>query len=801
MTHDERLVPSQPNSGSGLVDSRLAELTRSKTYNKYGTYGGTQDTETNLKQYLFVILKRKWLIMSLVLIITSLATIQAYRDPSIYQGATTIKIEQKSQSILQSGANGGIIIGQNDPNFWGTQLKLLQNRELARHVVLRLDLPHNPNFFGAQARSGVFDSLKRIFTKEKPNTALPKVVGSEPTNEQDFRDRTFTPEELAALEPYEDTIIASETIEPIPATNLIIIRYIHTDPQLAQKIADTLAEVFVSNNQSLQEKGTTKADQELSQEIAKYQAQTQKKQQDIFTYAKDHQLPLNPDQTGSLADKQLATYSDQLLQAENIARSQQAAYETAKSTADQLSNPEIQKDERIIKLRVKISDLKDKETGLLQKYTKEWPEVQQVQAQIRDLEADLAKAPQEVLNSMKQKAEIAQKNLNSLRNSYSKQSGVTSALTKHVIELASMRADLASDQQFLNTLYQKRRELNAVKGDNNTSVAITDYSRVPRAPVGPARMRTIMIAFLLSLLAGIGLAFMLDFLDDTIKTVDDVDRYIHLPALALIPAVRSEKARLRGGDAGPAKAGETTALAMVKDVRSPIAESYRHLRTSLLLSSAGTAPRTILVTSSQPSEGKTTTAINTAFILAQTGAQVLIIDCDLRRPRLHAHFNVPNAKGLTNRLSGEEMDMDKLIQPYEGQPNLMLLTSGPMPPNPAELLGSEEMRKLLVSLSERFTHVIVDSPPAISFTDASILSTFVDGVILVVHGGRSSRAVVRRAKQQLLDIGAHIYGVVLNNVKIEKTRDYYYGGYYGYYNSGYYRDDEAEESDAATTRA
>jgi len=250
--------------------------------------------------------------------------------------------------------------------------------------------------------------------------------------------------------------------------------------------------------------------------------------------------------------------------------------------------------------------------------------------------------------------------------------------------------------------------------------------------------------------------------------------------------VRSDKPRLQGNSAALADPNDTTALAMIKDFRSPIAESYRHLRTSLLLSSAGTAPRTILVTSSQPSEGKTTTAINTAFILAQTGVEVLIVDCDLRRPRLHVHFNISNARGLTNCLSGEASETDSVIQSYAQLPNLKLLPSGPMPPNPAELLGSEEMRKLLITLSQKFTHVIVDSPPAISFTDASILSTFVDGVILVVHGGRSSRAVVRRAKQQLLDIGAHIFGVVLNNVKIEKTHDYYYGGYYGYYKSNHY---------------
>ena len=792
MTHDERLVPAQHGRG---LDGALTDLARGKTYNKYGTYGAA-DGETSLKQYLFIILKRKWLILSLVLIISSLATIQAYRDPNIYQGATTMKIEQKTPSILQSGTNGGIVIGKSDPNFWGTQLKLLQDHSLARQVVLTLDLQHNPNFFGAGSRSGVFDSLKRIFSREqvaaKPQP--PKVADAQ--KEEDLRDHQYTPEELTALEPYEDTIIASETVEPIPATNLVVIKYIHTDPQLARQIADALADVFVANNEALQDNNSSKAAQELSEGIAKYQAQTQKKQQDIFTYAKTYNLPLGADQTQSLADKQLSTYSDQLLAAENQSRNLQALYDAAKSSTDPLSNPEIQKDERITKLRVKLSDLKDKETGLLQRYTPEWPEVKQVQAQIKEVEADLAKAPSEVLSVMKQRADAARNQLRSLQGAYSKQNGITTEQTKHVIELASMRADLASDQQYLNVLYQKRRELSATQDNGGgTSVTISDRSRLPRAPVGPARMQTIMIALVLSLAAGIGLAFILDFLDDTIKTVDDVDRYIHLPALALIPAVRGERARLKSVEAKP---NETTALAMVKDVRSPIAESYRHLRTSLLLSSAGTAPKTILVTSSQPSEGKTTTAINTAFILAQTGAEVLIIDCDLRRPRLHAHFNIPNAKGLTNRLSGEEMDMDQLIQPYAPLPNLKLLPSGPMPPNPAELLGSEEMRKLLVSLGERFTHVIVDSPPAISFTDASILSTFCDGVILVVHGGRSSRAVVRRAKQQLMDVGAHIYGVVLNNVKVEKTRDYYYGGYYS---SHYYTDDEAEESSTATTQA
>ncbi len=689
------------------------------------------------------------------------------------------------KSPLQTG---GIVINTApDPSFWNTQLKLLENPSLARQVIVTLNLQKDPAFLGGQAQSSIFSSLKRIFLRDTPVTAAKSDSETQPVGEQEMKDRQFTADELAGLEPYEDAITGNLTVEPVVGTSLVNIRYRHTNPELAQKIANTLADVFVTNNIERQESGTSKAEVLLMQEVAKYQDKIKKESDARFAFARDRDLPLDNTPGNNLEQVRAQTYSQQLLAAENERRNKLAAYEAAKSAADPFSNPAVQKDERIIELRRKLSDLRDKETALLQKYTPEWPDVKQVQAQIKQLEEELAKAPKEVLASMKASADAAANQQKSLESAYLRQHNVTTQQTKDIVQLAAMSQELATDQQYLNTLMQKRRELSATSGQGGTNVSVSNYGRLPHAPVGPARLRNIVIAFILALAAGVGLAFLLDFLDDTVKSVDDVDRYIHLPALALIPAVRSEK-RLRGEPLP--KPNEATALAMVNDVKSPIAESYRHLRTSLLLSSAGTPPRTILVTSSQPSEGKTTTAINTAFMLAQTGAQVLIIDCDLRRPRLHAHFNLSNVRGLTNCLSGESTELESLLQTYDKQPNLKLLPSGPIPPNPAELLGSEEMRRLLVTLSEKFTHIIVDSPPAISFTDASILSTFVDGVILVVHGGRSSRAVVRRAKQQLLDVGAHIFGVVLNNVKIE-AHDYHYAGYYsGYYKSDYYTDDD-----------
>ena len=793
MTHDEHLVPARTGRD---FDSTLADLTQSKPYGKYARYGTTQ-SETNVKEYFFIILKRKWLIMSLLLVVTSLATIQAYREPSIYQASTMIRIEGRPQSVLSTG--NLIISGQPDPNFWGTQLRLLQNPLLARQVIVSLDLQHNSRFLSGQAQTSIVASLKRIFSRENAPASSPSTNATvEPISEEDLRSRQFTAEELAQLEPYEDAIAAGETVEAVEKTSLVTIHFQHTDPELAQKIANTLADVFVQNNLDRITAGTSKAEIDLTNQIAKVQDKIKKEEQDRFSFAKAHNLPIDNTPGTNLEAMRLQTYSAQLLAAEDNRRSQEAIYDAARDANDPFNAPEIQSDQRIQKLRDKIGDLEDKRNSLLEIYTPEWPEVKKIEAQLEPLKKQLIAAPKEVLAGLKSRRDSAIAHEKSLVGAYSRQHGTTIQQTKDQIDMAIITQALTTDQQYLNTLTQRLRELTATSGSGTASeVSIANYSRLPHEPVGPARLRTIILALVMSLLVGIGLAFLLDFLDDTLKSVDDVDRYLHLPALALIPTARNEKTKLIAGDAAAPAA--TTALTMVNDVRSPIAESYRHLRTSLLLSSAGMQPRTILVTSSQPSEGKTTTAINTAFMLAQTGAEVLIIDCDLRRPRLHSQFNLPNSRGLTNCLSGDGKDLDALLHVYDKQPNLKLLTSGPIPPNPAELLGSDEMRKLLILLSERFTHIIVDSPPAISFTDASILSTFVDGVILVVHGGRSSRAVVRRAKQKLMDVGAHIFGVVLNNVKIETKSDYYYAGYYGgYYDAGYYNSDEetAKDGDA-----
>src|SRR5262249_31503705 len=244
-------------------------------------------------EYLHVVLKRKWLILSLVLVITSLVTIQMFRQPSIYEGAATIKIEPKARSVLQT--KDVVINSGTDPNFWGTQLKSLENPALARQVALTLDLQHNPSFFGGQSQSGIFSSLRKVFSREK-KAAAPQ-ASTEPTvvGETDLREQALSAEQLAQLEPYEDAIIANETVEPITGTDFVVIKYRHSDPELARKVANTLADVFVNNNLERSLAGSTKAGDLLLKEISKVQSKITREQEEQINYARENRIPLNTD--------------------------------------------------------------------------------------------------------------------------------------------------------------------------------------------------------------------------------------------------------------------------------------------------------------------------------------------------------------------------------------------------------------------------------------------------------------------------------------------------------------------------
>ena len=445
----------------------------------------------------------------------------------------------------------------------------------------------------------------------------------------------------------------------------------------------------------------------------------------------------------------------------------------------------------------KLAELKQKRAQLLLEYTEKYPEVKDVDQQIAMLESQSTQARTHTESVVKTKLETrfrqAQQKEQALKAAFDKQRAETLTQNEAAVNYRIFQQEIETNKTLLDGLLQRSKENEVILAGTPNNVHVVDYASQPRSPIGPKRRQATALAALFSLILGIALARYLDYLDDSIGSSEDVENFLRLPSLAVIPALGGAgRRRLLSVLPGSSKKNGHTGdeLLLNTSQRSPLAESYRQLRTSILLSSAGGAPRTLLVTSSQPGEGKTTTVVNTAVTLVQTGARVVLVDADMRRPRLHTIFGLDNTQGLSSILASKmnEAEMLNLVQHHE-ESDLYVLPSGRIPPNPAELLGSEQIRALMAVLESTFTHVVIDSPPISSFTDGVLLSSLTDGVLLVVHGGAASRHIVRRARQMLTDVGAKIFGVVLNNVAVSRT-DYYYNKKYA--NSYYPHDTEPE---------
>lgn len=822
MEKDERLLPL-PNVGALQTPREDYPANYSPFYDDE-----TVEQKRSIVEYLNIVYKRLPIILAMTIITTAVVAFYMYRQPSMYEAHTEMVIEPRKPKMTASSAT--YINMGNDASYYNTQLQLLQNPDLMRDVVIRLGLHREPNLFGAQNRS-FLSTLRTMISGEKENLSaqpsLPVITTTE-TETAESNQVILTPEEKARVDAYAGTLLGGLRVAKVDQTQLVNIFVQSTNPELAARVADKTAEVFIEQDIERSTQGSKKSLMDLTDSIERLKGTITSQTQQLIADQAASGMALTGEASNTFSASRLQGVNDALLKAKEDRGKIEAEYAAALSanasgeifstlgnnTAIQtmrtaLAARKASLAARIEQLKVQIQDLTAQKSKLLAKYTEEYKDVVSINEEIKrrqeilkateddnnistveeekKVKADVAK---EVLTGMRAQLEAARKRETQLENAFNSELALANRLGVAGTRLTGLTREIETSRGLLDTYIQRQKELElAVSSSKPDNLMISNYAQKPGGPIGPNRNRNILIAFLISLSAGIGLAFLLDYLDDSVRTSDDIGRYLGLPTLALIPHQSSgdkRKLNVISGKPGAA-ASSSMALVSLEDNRSAMAEAYRHLRTSLLFSSAGKPPQTILVTSSQPSEGKTTTAINTAITLAQSGADVVIIDCDLRRPRLHTHFGLENGNGLTNYLSGEK-NTDNLLKPYAGLPKLKVITSGPIPPNPAELLSSGEMKNLLQFLKGKYKHVIIDSPPAISFTDAAILSTLVDGVILVAMAGKSSIHLIRRFKQRLGTIGARIYGVVLNGVRLNSVEYNYYG--YGYTTDYYTNSDD-----------
>ncbi len=640
---------------------------------------------------------------------------------------------------------------------------------------------------------------------------------------------SLSPTERTRAERTAASFLGGLSVVRLENTNLFAIKVQNTNPEMAAKVAEEVANVFIESEVKRELASTQKQYDDLVKSVEDLKGTIAGQEQDRVNYMQSSGLPLFEGKGQTLNADRLQGFSQQWLGAIEERRKLEAKYEAAlkaNAKGDATNIPDIVDNkiyqdavrlntERRSKLQDQIRDLdrqiQDAEAEKAKdgtKYTEEHPKMREWTAKIdllkqsrNDTEKEVSRtidrdqkalekgAVRGALVGLQSQMETAQKRESESAAAYNREVASANQQGQAETRLMTLTREIETNRTLLDTLTQrlkeKELELNTSRPDN---ISVSKHAE-SAGMVGPQRIRNIIIALLISLTAGIGLAFLLDYVDDSVKSSDDIGRYVGLPTLAMIPHYKGIEKRAKAGKLLTENGnggGGAIALATLDDNRSVVAESYRHLRTSLLFSSAGKPPQVVLVTSSQPSEGKTTTAINTAVTLAQAGADVILLDCDLRRPRLHHHFQLDNVAGITNYLSGDS-DAESLMKKYPRVPNLRVITSGPIPPNPAELLSSNEMRNLLTQLRGTYKHIIVDSPPAISFTDAAILSTLADGVVIVAMANKSSLHLIRRFKQRLQNLGARIYGVVLNGIKPNSLEYGYYGygyNYHDYYGAG-----------------
>jgi succinoglycan biosynthesis transport protein ExoP len=793
----ERISPSSDLPLARAAYSRAAGHQAASGYG-YG-YGYGEEEGVNFGDIWRIIRRRRWLILSLAIIITTIVTVESYRMRPTYLASAFIEIGKESPAVRTG--NGDTVIQSEDADLYYPQLSIntnlfrLTSEPLLEDVVMNLRLDENPNFVDMQKKSAweaveLFGARLGLTKHADPPPAKIDAL-AETVNTASPR----TPEESERLAPYVGIISGGIQAEQVKDTRTLKITFTHTDPVIAAAVANGVARIFIESSFENKTEHFTNASKWLDKTTREFQAKVEKAEQSLADYTREHNI-FSVDGKETLTTDKLSKLHEQATRAETDRILKQSLYEEVK--AGRLTQlPEAFADPKIASLQSKLDELQATADRLNLKYGDENPQVIETRQQITTIKGQIEAARKSLEEKLKGEYLVAQRDEQSLKAALQQSKGEAVQQNQDAIQYGILKQEVDTAKTLYNDFLQKTSQAKVQVAQQHNNLRLIQPARVPKSPLGPSHFRTILLGLILSTGAGVGLAYFLEYLDNTIKTVEDVGRYVRLPALGVIPAIAAAG---NGKAASPRKGmrliaeGESAVESlealdparhvMLFDNLSSAAEAYRAVRTSILLSAASRPPKIILVTSGQPGEGKTTTAVNTAVSLTQLGASVLLMDCDLRKPMIHKLFALDQAQGLSTYLSSD-VKIERVV--HNAQiPKLDLLPCGPIPPNPSELISSEKMKGLLQIMSERYDHILIDSPPLMNVSDSVILSSMVDGVILVVHGGKSPRSIAQRARQELVNVGAKIFGVVLNNVDLRRE------GYERYYYSRYYSEPERD---------
>ncbi len=692
--------------------------------------------EKGLLEYLRIIRKRIWLLLLIFVITMTVVAIASFNATPIFMATTLLRIEKNSPSVVSIEDVYQVEVGPDE--YYETQYKLIRSKRVCSEVFNRLGLGALERYENSRDKVGAFSN--------------------------------------------------DVTVESIPDTYLVNVSYESPDPELAANVANAVADEYVSYVKQQKKVISDEAESKITERIPELR-KTLRESEETLRLFEEENSALSFQKRREIIYTSLSSLNTRITEVKQElakAEARHASVSAAKSVEEILSLPDVVNNAAIQAYGKQKLALEAQKAELAQTYRPDSNPVKAIDNKIGVVEKKIMNEASRIVQSVRTAMEEKRAEEQKLQTFLEEHRELAKAFDKNVSRYDALKADVEQNRSLYQEFMQRRKELESSSQMDLGTVQIVDRAEVPKTPVRPRKLLNMLLAAVLSILGSVGLALLLEYMDDSIKSHEDIERYVKLPLLGVVPAIKSDGTSLQDKDK----------LSHLKP-RSAISEAFRDVRTSLLYSTPNQESRAYVVTSAGPQEGKTTASTNLAIALASAGKKVLLVDSDLRKPRIHKTFNMNGEKGLTNCLVGQNSP-EECTSRTEIE-NLSIMPSGPIPPNPAELLGSPRMKELIGELKQTYDTVIFDSPPVVVVTDAAVLAAECDGAIQVIWAGHTSRKLIELGKEKIEAIGARITGVILNNVGTGRSGYYhYYPRYYKYYSSS--TKDDSHSTEPADSR-
>jgi capsular exopolysaccharide synthesis family protein len=719
------------------------------------------DSFSYLRTYWNIISKRRWTVIIVAFIVTLLAAIASFKTTPIYEATVRLDIEADTPQVQSLNELYRDIQSSPDEAFIGTQIQVLEGASLAERTIEQLGLTSDPRWVAAILQSRDLSSAK-----------LPT-----------------SPDEL--LGPFEGDL----HVQQVRGSHVVNASFDSADPLLSAKVANSLAANYIESNFRQKYDATRQASGWMEQQLDELKAKVEKSQQALVDYERQNAM-VNISDKESVVEQRMADLSRDLTNVQSDLLQKQSVYELVSTNESQVAFAA--QNDLLQHLEEKCADLKSQYAEILEQSGPKHPKAEQVKSQVDEIQSLIERERHRTVERIRNDYMAALGRERLLAAAVAKEKVEVGALNQLLIQHNLLKREADTNQQLYDNLLQRLKDATVSAGLRATNIHVIDPAKPPGSPIRPQNLHNILVGLMVGGVLGLALAFVREAVDTSIKSIDEAERLANAPALAVVPLARDMFRRPIPSHPGNNGNGDALqGIAVLSRRSSAVAESFRTLLTSVVLSQAPQPPQALLITSATAGEGKTTTALNLAIGLAQRGEPTLLIDADLRHPKIGESLNLVNGTGLASFLTGAH-SIEKALRQFPLVPTLWALPAGPQPPNPAQLLSSSAMESMLRELRTRFKFVVIDSPPVLPVTDAIILSTLVDGVVFIIESGGTERGAVRRARKILHNAGTNVLGIVLNKVDVQHNGYY---GYYTHYNDHYSSDDKERKagSEAASS--